>query len=64
MQKSIGGLEQATQTLIAQQKQPSDKLDKLSHRFTAVIAVMLALGAILAFLSPFANTFLTHWFSK
>lgn len=64
IQKSIGKLEQATQTLMAQQKEQSEKLDKLSHRFTAVIAVALALGAILTFLSPFANTLLTQWFSK
>jgi hypothetical protein len=64
IQKSIGKLEQAVQTLTEQQKGQGEKLDKLSHKFTAAIAIVLFLGALLTFLSPFANTVLSHLFPK
>ena len=64
IQKSIGKLEQAVQTLTEQQKGYGEKLDKLSHRFTAAVAVIAFLGVLLTFLSPFANTLLSHFFQK
>jgi hypothetical protein len=64
IQKSIGKLEQAVQILMDQQKAHGEKLDKLSHRFTAAVAVIAFLGVLLTFLSPFANTILSHFFPK
>jgi hypothetical protein len=64
IQKSIGKLEQAVQTLTDQQKEQGKKLDGLSHKIYAAVVVLVLIGGILTFLSPFANTWLSRLFPK
>jgi hypothetical protein len=64
IQKNIGKLEQAVQNLTDQQKEHSKKLDALSHKIYAAIAVILFVGAVLTFFSKFTNDWLFHSLSK
>jgi hypothetical protein len=64
IQKSIGGLEQAVRTLTEQQKEQGKKLDSLSHKINAAIAVLVFIGTVLTFFSKFTNDLLTHFFSR
>jgi hypothetical protein len=64
IQKSIGKLEQAVQNLTDQQKEQGKKLDALSHKIYAAIAIILFVGAVLTFFSKFTNDWLTHFVTK
>jgi hypothetical protein len=64
IQKSMGKMEQAVQTLSDQQKEQGKKLDALSHKIYAAIAVMLFIGGVMTFFSKFTNDWLSHLFVK
>jgi len=57
-------MEQAVQTLSDQQKEQGKKLDALSHKIYAAIAVMLFIGGVMTFFSKFTNDWLSHLFVK
>lgn len=64
IQKSIGKLEQAVQTITDQQREQGKKLDALSHKVYAAISVIVFIGAVLTFFSKVTNDWLFHLFSK
>jgi uncharacterized membrane protein len=64
IQKGMGRLEQAVETLKDEQKEQRKKLDALSHKVTAAIAVIVFIGAVLTFFSKFTNDWLFRLISK
>ena len=64
IQKSMGRLEQGVETIREEQKDQRKKLDSLSHKVTAAIAVIVFIGAVLTFFSKFTNDLLFRLFSK
>ncbi|MGA2687836.1 MAG: hypothetical protein ABSE85_07175 [Candidatus Korobacteraceae bacterium] len=58
IQKSMGRLEQAVETLKDQQKEQGRKLDGISHKIYAAIVVLLLLGAVIGFFAKFTNDWL------
>lgn len=51
MQKTLGGLTQAVNTLTEESKKSRDKLDEISHNVFAAKKVMWVVGTILSFLA-------------
>jgi hypothetical protein len=60
MQKTVGQLTQAVNTLTDQQKEQAKKLDAISHKIYAAIAVLVAIGAILTFFAKGINDLIVH----
>jgi hypothetical protein len=60
MQKTVGQLTQAVNTLTEQQKSLSEKLNKISHQIYAAIVVILVFGAILTFFAKGINDLILH----
>jgi hypothetical protein len=60
IQKTVGQLTQAVNTLTDQQKSVSEKLDKISHKIYAAIVVILLAGAILGFFAKGINDLIVH----
>jgi hypothetical protein len=60
MQKTLGGLTQAVNTLTDQHKDQAAKLNKIEKQIYAFIAIVFVLGAILTFFSKFTNDWLFH----
>jgi len=60
MQKTVGQLTQAVNTLTDQQKTLSEKIDKISHKIYAAIAVLVLIGAIFSYFAKTVNDIITH----
>ena len=60
MQKTVGQLTQAVNTLTDQQKSLSEKLDKISHKIYPAIVVLLLVGTILGFFAKGINDLIVH----
>jgi hypothetical protein len=60
IQKTVGQLTQAVNTLTDQQKTLSERLNKISHQIYAAIAVILVFGAILTFFAKGINDLILH----
>jgi hypothetical protein len=60
MQKTVGQLTQAVQTLQEQQKSFSQKLDRISHQIYAALAILLLIGGLLTFFAKSINDVITH----
>src|ERR1700686_2703807 len=58
MQKTLGGLIRAVDTLTDQHKDHAAKLNKIEKQIYAFIAIVLVLGCILTFFSKFTNDWL------
>lgn len=60
MQKTLGQVTQAVNTLTEQQKTFASKLEKISHQVYAAIAILVLVGAILTFFAKGINDFILH----
>ncbi len=60
LQKTVGQLTQAVNTLTDQQKEQAKKLDGISHKIYAAIVVLLVIGGILTFFAKGINDLLVH----
>jgi uncharacterized membrane protein len=58
IQKSMGRMEQAVETLKDQQKEQGRKLDGISHKIYAAIVVLVLVGTIIGFFAKFTNDLL------
>jgi cytochrome b subunit of formate dehydrogenase len=60
MQKALGGLIQAVNSLTEQQKELRTKLDRISHQVYAAIVVLALLAGVVTFFAKLANDWILH----
>lgn len=60
LQKSVGQMTQAVNTLTEQQKELARKVDGISHKVYAAIAILVLIGAILTFFAKGINDIIVH----
>jgi uncharacterized membrane protein affecting hemolysin expression len=60
LQKTVGQLTQAVNTMTDQQKEQGKKLDRISHQMYAALVVILLFGAILTFFAKGINDLIVH----